>query len=57
MASSSDKSNKALHILNAVQSVESIVKNINNKSVTDVKNDRLPIELGISESGTESRLA
>jgi len=57
MASSSDKSNKALHILNAVQSVESIVKNINNKSVTDVKNDRLPIELGISESGRESRLA
>ena len=57
MASSSEKSNKALHILNAVQSVESIVRNINNKTVTDIKNDRLPIELGISETGTEARLA
>jgi hydroxymethylglutaryl-CoA reductase (NADPH) len=57
MASSSDKTNKALHILNAVQSVESIVNNIRNKSVTEVKNDRLPIELGISENNTLERRA
>lgn len=55
MASSSDKTNKALHILNAVQSVESIVSNIRNKSVTEVKNDRLPIELGVSENNTLER--
>ena len=57
MASSSDKSSKALHILNAVQSVDSIVNNINNKSVSNAKNDRLPIELGVSETGTEQRLS
>lgn len=56
MASSSDKTNKALHILNAVQSVESIVDNINNKTVNGVKNDRLPIELGVSAEGTAQRL-
>lgn len=56
MASSSDKSSKALHILNAVQSVESIVNTINNKHITDVKSDRLPIELGVSEKGTAQRL-
>lgn len=57
MASSTDKSGKALHILNAVQSVGSIVQSINNKTVTDTKNDRLPIELGVSEAGTEQRRA
>ncbi len=57
MASSSDKSSKALHILNAVQSVDSIVNNINNKSISNAKNDRLPIELGVSETGTEQRLS
>jgi len=57
MASSSDKSSKALHILNAVQSVDSIIDNINNKSVSITKSDRLPIELGVSEAGMEQRLS
>ncbi len=52
MASSSQKSSKALHILQAVQSVDSIVQSINDKTIIDVKDDRLPIELKVSGEST-----
>jgi len=52
MASSSQKSSKALHILQAVQSVDNIVKSINDKTIVDVKDDRLPIELKVSGEST-----
>lgn len=55
MASSSDKTGKALHILNAVRRVDAIVDAIRTKSVQDVKNDRLPIEFGVSPESTENR--
>jgi len=57
MASSNEKSSKALHILNAVQSVDSIVQNIKNKRVDQAQNDRLPIELSVSKESTEQRIA
>lgn len=52
MASSSQKSSKALHILQAVQSVREIVQSINDKTIVDVKDDRLPIELKVSKEST-----
>lgn len=57
MASSSDKTNQALQVLNIFQKVEQLIENIQNKSVSDVKNDRLPVELNPTQEGKEQRLA
>ncbi len=55
MASTSDKTNQALQKINALQDIHRIVDEINNKTVTDIKNDRLPVELHVSEESTQSR--
>lgn len=56
MASSSDKSNKAIRILSIFEDVNSIIDNINNKSTLNLKLDaRLPIDLSVSEEGKRKR--
>lgn len=55
MASSSDKTNKAFRILNTFQDVDMLIENIKNKSVSNIKSDRLPVELNVSEEGTKQR--
>jgi hydroxymethylglutaryl-CoA reductase (NADPH) len=56
MASSSDKSNKAIRILSIFEDVNSIIDNINNKSRLNLKLDaRLPIDLSVSEDGKRKR--
>ena len=55
MASSSDKTNHALEKLKSFRNVEKLIENINLKSVSETKNDRLPIELHVSEESTNLR--
>ena len=56
MASSSDKSNKAIRILSIFEDVNSIIDNINSKSTLNLKLDaRLPIDLSVSEEGKRKR--
>jgi hydroxymethylglutaryl-CoA reductase (NADPH) len=56
MASSSDKARKALHILNAVQNVDTLIENIKNKTAVDSRSESLPGECNVTEEGTEKRL-
>ena len=55
MASSFDKTTNALQLLSTFNSVDEIRESIKNKSVNDIKSDRLPIELNVSEEGTRMR--
>lgn len=55
MASSSDKTNKALERLSSFHNVEQLIESINQKSVSNIKNDRLPVELHVSEESTALR--
>jgi hydroxymethylglutaryl-CoA reductase (NADPH) len=56
MGSSSDKSNKAFHILNTFQATNTLIDSIKNKSVDDIKTDRLPVELNVTAEGTKKRI-
>lgn len=55
MASSSEKTNKALRIISTFQDIDSIVKEINDKTPITDQVDRLPIEFGVSKESTEAR--
>jgi hydroxymethylglutaryl-CoA reductase (NADPH) len=57
MSSSSDKTSKALGILNTFKHVEQLIENIRNKSVDESHRDQLPIELNVSEESTLKRRA
>ena len=57
MASSSDKTNNALERLRSAHNMELLIDNIRNKTVNQVKNDRLPVELHVSEESTALRRA
>lgn len=56
MSSSTNKSNNALNIMNTFQNVETLIKNIKNKSVDNIKNDRLPVEFNVTTTSTQDRL-
>lgn len=56
MSSSTNKSNNALNIMNTFQNVETLIKNIKNKSVDNIKNDRLPVEFNVTATSTQERL-
>lgn len=56
MASSSEKTSKALAILSASQQVERLIESIRDKSVAESKNDRLPVELNATKEGQQNRL-
>lgn len=55
MASSSEKTTVALDRLQKAQNMEQLIKNIRTKSVREIKNDRLPVELHVSKESTEAR--
>jgi len=57
MSSSSEKTSKALGILNTFKHVELLIENIRNKSVDTSYRDQLPIELNVSEESTLKRRA
>lgn len=56
MASNSEKTNKALHILNAYKNVFELVSDINNKTEIEVKKGRFPVELTVTQEGINKRL-
>ena len=56
MASSRDKTLKALHILKAFQDVDALIESINNKEENSAPAESLPAELIATEKGIESRL-
>jgi hydroxymethylglutaryl-CoA reductase (NADPH) len=56
MASSSEKTSKALHTLNTFQHVDRLIETIKNKPVGDSGNYRLPIELNATSEGLKKRL-
>lgn len=56
MASSSDKAKKALHILSALQNVDTLIENIKNKAAVDGRGESLPGELNVTKEGIEKRL-
>ncbi len=56
MASPHDKAKKALHILNAVQNVDTLIHNIKNKAALDSRSESLPGELTVTGEGIEKRL-
>ncbi|WP_114784887.1 hydroxymethylglutaryl-CoA reductase [Botryobacter ruber] len=55
MASSSAKSDKALQILSTFGDIAVLAESIRNKAVQNIKSDRLPIELGVSEESVAKR--
>ena len=55
MASSSDKTANALKRLISLHPLALLIENIKSKSVSTVKNDRLPIEFNVSEESTQLR--
>jgi hydroxymethylglutaryl-CoA reductase (NADPH) len=55
MASSLEKTALAFAKINQVNSISEIVDNIRNKSVDDIKSDRMPVELGVSTESTQAR--
>ncbi|MDQ3393946.1 MAG: hydroxymethylglutaryl-CoA reductase [Bacteroidota bacterium] len=55
MASSFDKTNKALHIINTFQNVDQLINNINNKSHGDFNTNQLPIEQKVTKENTHAR--
>ncbi|MFI5150033.1 MAG: hydroxymethylglutaryl-CoA reductase [Bacteroidia bacterium] len=55
MSSSSEKSDGALHVINSFKPVQQLIENIRSKSVTDVKDHLLPIELHVTEESTLKR--
>jgi len=55
MASSSDKSIKALNILSALQNVNSLIENIKNKPIAIERGENLPGELTVTEEGINKR--
>jgi len=55
MASSSEKTNNALERLRSAHNMELLIENIRNKSVSEKKNDRLPVELHVSADSTALR--
>ena len=56
MASSRDKTLKALHILKAFQDVDALIESINNKEENNAPAESLPGELIATEKGIENRL-
>lgn len=56
MASSSDKAKKALHIISAVQNVDTLIENIKNKAAVDGRGESLPGESNVTKEGIEKRL-
>ncbi len=55
MASSADKTNKALNRIIAFQDINSIVKEIKDKTLNLSNADRLPIEFGVTAESTQAR--
>lgn len=55
MATSSDKTNKALKIISTFEHIEAIAKKISEKSDINEQLDRLPIEFGVSKESTLAR--
>ncbi|EHQ30275.1 hydroxymethylglutaryl-CoA reductase [Mucilaginibacter paludis] len=56
MASSSDKSIRALKSLNALKNVDTLIDNIKNKPLPTEKGDSLPGELSVTGEGIKKRL-
>jgi hydroxymethylglutaryl-CoA reductase (NADPH) len=56
MASSSEKTSKALHTLNTFQHVDRLIESIKNKPAGTTENYRLPIELNTTSEGLKKRL-
>ncbi len=56
MSSSSDKAKKALHILSALQNIDILIQNIQNKSSSDNNNESLYSELNVTEEGINKRI-
>jgi hydroxymethylglutaryl-CoA reductase (NADPH) len=56
MASSSDKANKALHILNTIHNVDMLIENIRNKNSGALSKDGFPTEEMASADGQQKRL-
>jgi hydroxymethylglutaryl-CoA reductase (NADPH) len=56
MASSSEKTSKALHNLNTFQHVDRLIESIKNKPAGIAENYRLPIELNTTSDGLKKRL-
>lgn len=55
MSSSAEKTRDAFARLNSEKSVYELIEKIRNRSVADVKSDRLPVEITVSEEGTTNR--
>jgi hydroxymethylglutaryl-CoA reductase (NADPH) len=56
MASSSEKTSKALHTLNTFQHVDRLIESIKNKPAGTTESHRLPIELNTTSEGLKKRL-
>jgi hydroxymethylglutaryl-CoA reductase (NADPH) len=56
MASSSEKANKAIHILNTIYDVDMLIENIRNKQTGVAKKDSFPTEEMASADGQQKRL-
>lgn len=56
MASSSEKTSKALFTLNTFQHVDRLIETIKNKPSGDIESNRLPIELNATSEGIKKRL-
>jgi hydroxymethylglutaryl-CoA reductase (NADPH) len=57
MASSSEKAQKAFNIINSIQSIDKMVESIKNKSVADLKKERIPVELKATDEGLQKTQA
>ncbi|HRI00580.1 MAG TPA: hydroxymethylglutaryl-CoA reductase [Saprospiraceae bacterium] len=55
MASHSNKTKKAFSLLSTFQDVDTLIESIKNKSVCNIKSERLPIELCTTEEGQRKR--
>jgi hydroxymethylglutaryl-CoA reductase (NADPH) len=56
MSSSSDKAKKALHILSALQNIDSLIQKILNKSAGDNNSESLHSEENVTEEGINKRI-
>ncbi len=56
MSSSSDKAQKALTILNTLQNVDDLIKNIHNKPIDNIESEGLLRDVTVTEDGISKRI-